>query len=350
MYRFFFTKKYRIYFPYYSLLNTHPFFSRYHFHPPLKYSNYSEAQLAHWINRPETGLPKIKCVIEPNDHPLAVTGISEPIEVLQRIGEVIDIYSSDNCKKILLSGEGQLILFKRYLPSSLVEKTTLIPLGAIPKQVNFSVRRQTVVTPIFLCLASDYSRKAVDLLIEAWIGSIAKNYCQLILACPNVPNAIESILLKNNIQLIKKAPLTNFEKSELLKRSHVVIAPLHTDGGANVIEAFEYGLPVITMRSQRTFVTQSSGWVVDVPFYFYDSGYGVEWRTWEEFWAVLDSAKANGNFDSSIESLARTIDRVANSPDEILMKGQYAHSMALGPLSLATRNAELNKIYDEILH
>lgn len=339
----------KVFFPYYNLINTHPFFIRYYKYPPLKYCNPHEAQLAHWINAPEKILSNINHIIEPNDHPLCVTGLSEPQDVIRNIDKAIEIYSRDNCKKILVESDGQLGLFKRYLPISVIKKTEVIGLGAVPKIVNAENKIRCLDKLTFLCLASDFHRKAVDILISAWIYSDAKKTGTLILACPNVPYALEPILKNNNILLIKKAPLTPTEKAILHNKSHVSIAPLHIDGGTNILEAFEFGLPAITMRSQRSFINKNNGWEIDVPLYFYDEGYGKEWRTWSEFWEILDSSKREGLFDSTINDLSSVLNHITLNPEIIFQMGSFAHQEASNKLSLAQRNSRLIKIYKDCL-
>ena len=187
------------------------------------------------------------------------------------------------------------------------------------------------------------------MLIEAWKGSNAKYKCRLILACPNIPNDISQSLEKENVHLIHKAPLSEIEKSELYRLAHVAIAPLHVDGGSNVIEAFEHGLPVITMRSQRSFIREGNGWEVAVPFYFYDEGYGKEWPTWSRFWDIIDDAKHNNVFDITVHGFVEVFDEIAKSPEILSVMGKASHELAKGEFSLERRNSALRKIYNDAL-
>lgn len=335
----------KVYYPYKNLLNTHPIFYRRYRFPPLKYSNINGAVLAHWLNAPEGSSLNLPFVIEPNDHPLAVTALSEPAEVLGALDRAQAIYADSNCKKILVEGEGQLELFRRYFSDSVLEKTEIVRLGSIAKPVDFEEKYHSINRPVFLCLASDYKRKSVDLVLEAWLESNAKFSCSLILACPNVPAEIAAKVVANEVKIINIAPLSEIEKHTLYRQAHVVIAPLHVDGGANIIEAFENGLPVITMRSQRSFVTSVNGWEVDVPFYFYDQGYGEYWRTWADFWRVLNQAKEVGDFDKTIQDFVKIFDDIATNPGKLIDMGRHSHVQALGKFSLTLRNQKLKEIY-----
>ena len=339
----------KVYYPYRNLLRTHPFFSRYYEHPPLSYSNLFSAELCHWVNAVPKWMSHIPYVIEPNDHPLAATGKSEPRDVLGGIERAIGVYMGQKCKRILVESEGQLDMFKRYLPEPVLKKAEIVRLGAMLKPVDFDQKLKKVETPVFLCFASDYKKKAVDILIQAWREFSQKSKCQLILACPNVPIEIADTLDNENIRLIRKAPLSESEKNQLLDSAHVMIAPLHVDGGANVIEAFEHGLPVITMRSQRSFIRDGNGWEVDVPFYFYDEGYGKEWPTWDRFWQLVDDAKQNHAFDITVQGFVSIFEDIVNEPAKLVEMGKISHELARGEFSLQVRNATLRRIYSKAL-
>jgi len=338
----------KVYYPYKNLLHTHPFFERYYRHPPVKYCNYYKAKLCHWVSSiPKKAYRNVPCVIEPQDHPLAPTGESEPKAVLASCQRATDAYMSSNCKKILVESEGQLELFKRYMPDSVMKKTEIVRLGAVPKIENLDKGDKNHEELTFVCFASDYKRKAVDLLINAWLEFSLKSKCKLILACPNVPNDVSLSIELENIQIIKKAPLSSQDKHILLSSADIVIAPLHVDGGANIIEAFEYGLPVITMRSQRSFIRNGNGWEVDVPFYFYDDGYGEDWPTWDAFWDLLEDAKTNHEFDITIQGFVDAFEEIARSPNMLIDMGKSSYDLACGEFSLERRNEKLRDIYNE---
>jgi len=340
----------KIYYPYKNVLHTHPFFERYYRYPPVKYCNYNKAKLCHWVSSvPKNISRNVPYVIEPQDHPLAPTGESEPAMVLDARQMAIDTYMSSNCKKIIVESEGQLSLFDRYLPDSVMKKTEIVRLGAVPKIKSVGGKNKDYENLTFVCFASDYKRKAVDLLITAWLEFSLKEKCQLILACPNIPNDMSSLIEAENIKVINKAPLSQQDKHILLSSADIVIAPLHVDGGANVIEAFEYGVPVITMRSQRSFVRNDNGWEVDVPFYFYDDGYGKEWPTWDIFWKILDDAKEKHVFDITVQGFVNVFEEIARSPEMLLKMGRSSYDLACGDFSLELRNEQLRKIYSEAL-
>lgn len=350
VYRFFFKDKNKIFYPYYDKNGTHPYFLRHTKFPPLVYSNQFNASLCHFINFLPPKMPKVPYIIEANDNPLAVTAMLEPFQALTNIEKAINTYGSSDCKKIILEGEGQLALFKHYLPLELLTKIEIVRLSAFPKKIDLHLKYSNLKVPIFVCLASDYKKKAIDLLLEAWLRFSNINNSKLILACPNVPEQIKNSLSKHNVELIESVPLLDHEKDTLLKMAHVMIAPTHVDGGGNIIEAFEYGLPVITMRSQRSFIRDGNGWEVDVPFYFYDPyGYGKIWPTWKRFWEEIETAKKEHKFDNTIHEFIRIFEFITGNPEILFLMAKKSHELASGEFSMKKRNAQLLKIYAEAL-
>ncbi len=336
-------------------LDIHPWFERYYSTPPVNYCNFMKAQCYHWILRPDV-INEIPFIIEPNDHPLSVVGALpvvpiEPADVLKHKDRAIEmVYNIPECRRIVVESTGQMELFKRYCPD-VIDKCEIVRLGTIPQKSNFENAPDAISKIQFLCLASDFSNKGVDLLLEAWFEFPGRKKHQLTLACPSVPEEYKKKADCENVRLILKAPLSVKEKDVLYSGAHVAIAPLHVDGGANTMEAMEYGLPVITMRSQRSHdqVMNNNGMVIEVPFYFYDEGYGVKWPTWSEFFRLLGVAKSRGDFDKTKEGFIKAFTFFADNPDQIIDMGERSHDLAKNEFSLTTRNAQLCKIYQDIL-
>ena len=73
----------------------------------------------------------------------------------------------------------------------------------------------------------------------------------LTVVCSNVPEDWTRKVKNENVVLFEKAPLEEYEKDQLHRRSSLVFGLQHIDGGANVIEAMEWGLPAIHFRSHK---------------------------------------------------------------------------------------------------
>ncbi len=346
----------RVYFRYKHInLDLHPWFERYYHSPAVKYCNREKAKLYHWISYPDV-LDNKPFILEPNDHPLTVIGVLKPIpiepkDVIRNMNEGKElVYNNPNCKKVIVESTGQWELFERYCPE-ILDRCEIIRLGTIPKRIDFFKSLNDNDPIVFICLASDFTKKGVDLLLDAWAEFKFNNKHKLILACPNVPNNYKIKAEKQNVTFISKAPLTSKEKDSLYRQAHVAIGPLHTDGGANLFEAMEYGLPLITMRCQRSKdqVMNNNGFVADVPFYFYDEGYGTEWPTWRSFFSLLENAKSRGEFDMTKEAFLKAFIFFNDHPEKIHEMGKGSYDLAINEYSLLNRNQRLREIYEDIM-
>ncbi len=360
-YEVFYRKKYcnvkSIFFNYkYESEYVHPFFKRtYYNFSPLIYDNYKNARLCHWIHHPRK-LEK-PFILEPNDHPYAPASKSEPWENIERHNEIAEVYLNPLCKKIIVESPGQMKLFDYYYGNihSIIDKCEIINIGALYARVDWISKIKRIRDNEFnyICLASDFQKKGVDLVIEAWLRFFKTGMKNtLYLACPDIPSSYEEKMRKSNIIHIKKAPLSVNEKIKLHSLCDISIAPLHVDGGANISEAFENGLTVITMRNQRSEGHNlfNNCIVIDVPFYFYDTfGYGIRWKTFNDFFDQIAESKNKGEFETVVDGFLNTFIDFNKNPDKVyeLCLRSYAYANSEG--SFWKRNAKLLKIYSDIL-
>ncbi len=345
-----------VYFRYQHLnIDTHPWFDRYYRIPPVNYCNFKQAKFYHWISSPDIVNEK-PFIVEPNDHPLSVVATLspvpiEPVDVLRDKDKAIElVYLNPHCKIIIVDSRGQWELFQRYCPEVL-NKCKIVRAGTTPKKADFINVEHLTSRINFLCLASDFTKKGVDLLLDAWFEFPGRKKHHLTLACPFVPEKYKKRAENENVKLILKAPLSHKEKETLHRDAHVAIGPLHVDGGGNVMESMEYGLPIITMRSQRSHdqIMNNNGIVVNVPFYFYDEGYGTKWPTWAEFFRLLEKAKSRGDFDQTKDGFVKAFTFFADNPDKIIEMGKRSYELAKNEYSLTLRNQQLHRIYQDIL-
>jgi len=332
----------------YRTSHTHPTFDRFLTNPPVAWSNYHRARLAHWINYPAF-VTKIPFLLECNDHPLSAVsyrtrGLHEPREILRRLQDAADVYALPQCKYIAMPCEGYKLLFEHYFGEAFNHKFVNLHVpGCMP--LNTPLIEEAV--PKFLCLASDYELKGVDLLIEAWLGVEDKQGASLVIACPNIPADV-ILRASSKITFVTKGPLTNLEKHELLSQSNVSIAPMHVHGGGNIYEGMEYGHAIIYFATHTTFF-RGIGEEVPVPYYFYlPSHYGVHWHTFLDFRETLKSDKRAGLFDATIEHLSGCIKRYIEDNDVMNSDRRKVFGLAHGEKSLRCRNEKLLRIYTAI--
>ena len=123
---------------------------------------------------------------------------------------------------------------------------------------------------------------------------------------------------------------------------------MHTDGTAVFVEAIEYGLPIIAMRSQHSsnFTERGIGLQIEVPFYFYDfEYYGKKWRTWDEFFEIIEQSKNRGEFNFVIDEFKRLFRYFEKDQKEIKKMKNEVLKRRDTEFSYEIRNKQLLEIY-----
>ena len=136
-------------------------------------------------------------------------------------------------------------------------------------------------------------------------------------------------------------------KEQLYTTSDVAIATAFTDTGM-YIEATSYGKPVIVFRMQQSddFINGEYGILVDVPINIFDEGYGIDWKTNEEYFKRLELYYQEGRFQATVEKL---VDAFQCFEDPQIMREytQNAVKKYHECYSIELRNKNLKEIYDE---
>lgn len=328
----------------------HPLFTRNYEKPPIGFTIKAKAKLFHWWHSCDDDVGYNKnFIIEPIDHFFSVKRVWEPIEGISSLEECKKIYLSEFCKKIIVSSQGQRDIFIHYC-SELESKMELIYPSCVPKiSKNKSIMVNKKIK--YLCIVSDFYKKGLDIVIDSWLKTRISNSC-LTIVCTDVPNEYMNKIKNNNsIVLLEIAPIPEDIKRDLYKTHDVAIIPVHTDGLTVYVEAVEYALPIITMRSQhsKTFVEEDNGYEVDVPFYFYDvDGYGLKWKTWEDFFQLLEDAKIDGKFDKTIVYMSQIFEKLENNKNILLNLKENAFKVLFNKFKYTHRNKKLNGIYKKV--
>jgi glycosyltransferase involved in cell wall biosynthesis len=346
-----FVSKPKIFFRYFTS-STHPAFKRFYDNAPLHWANIFNYEIAHWINYPAYITSK-PFVLEINDHPLATVsfkkrGLCEPGDVLEHIYDAEQVYASKYCRKILIASNGYRKLFNHYFGFNYDHKIIEVHSpGCLPqKKLNLMNINQPIR---FLCLASDYMLKGVDLVIEAWLSIKDRNKAKLILACPNIPlEIIKKLSGEPSIEIISKAPLSDEYKKKLLYGSAVTIAPTHISGGSTIAEGMEFGHHIIHFEFHNT-EFDKIGDRIKVPYHFYSiNDYGYSWKTIDQFKQILYSDKKNSRFTYVIQKISSSIESIINNPEYLNQQRKFVFKNAQEDFSLRVRNEKLLEIYKEI--
>jgi hypothetical protein len=234
-------------------------------------------------------------------------------------------------------------LFNYYFSTNLDYKIIILAQpGCIPQKAP---NNKLITSPIsFLCLASDYYTKGLDIVLKSWRKIKNKNNSLLFIACGNIPeDEYQKIIKDNSIKLVTSIPLSNSEKEVLLSCTQVSIASTHIHGGGNILEGLEYGHALIYFE-YHVDAFEKFGKKIKMPYYFYKPDcYGIEWKTFSEF-------KQNGVFDESINTLTNMIKYYIDNPNITIADRKEAYKYATLDLSYKFRKESLQTLYSKILY
>jgi hypothetical protein len=349
----------KVFFPYYSYY-THPFFKKrfYGKRAPLQWSNLKSSKVVHCLQYSSSKYLGKKIIIEPNDHCLVIgcsLGIFEPRELVLRRKEISDYIASTDVSRVLI-GKNELINHaKYYFSDSAVKKFFIYPeMSCVPavskyfleKKYNQLLSGRKIK---FLSIASDFKKKAVELLLEAFMRSQVLG--DLTLVCHNVPDNLKRKVLKvKNIFLVENIPLSHKKKNLLYLNSDVYINTTYIDGGGTVNNALEYGLPIITHTYHRgkNYIENANGILLSEPMKYYDpKGYGILWNGIKSYIDQVDILKKKGGYESVQKQLINALKYYEEKPYNILKEG--IKSLELAEInSLQQSNRILRDLYKQV--
>ena len=339
----------------YKTTNLHTAFNQAYIYPPIRgYSNFWSAKLLHWVNSPKL-IDNRKFIIEINDHPFSVAENINNVDKRNLINFVEDmgkIYSDPRCIKIIFPCNKFIEIFQFYFSNLMLEdKFIVLPaLGTIESKSIFRHTQQSIILK-FLCIASDFSTKGVDLVINAWLYSISElKDASLTIVCHNIPQEYLDIVANiSNISIIKTAPLDKKTKINIYKSHNVSIAPMHVHGGAVILEAVEFAHAIIYFETHTsTFI--NCGYEIKVPYYYYSVDYyGIKWNNLDDFKMVLDNDKKNGLFDKVYLDLSYIILSLVKNKYQLTEYVNKSSTWAKKMDLFENRNKKLLPIYKQIL-
>jgi glycosyltransferase involved in cell wall biosynthesis len=340
-----------VYFRYRSS-HIHPVFSRFYDNPPLKWTTKKNAKLLHWISYPDF-VDDRPFIIEPNDHPLSVHGwkntpSDSSLNLEKLISDSKEVYEHASCKAVILTSEDNINMFKTYMPEKLWSKIVQLPYdtGALPRKYDESIRKKTSKVK-FLCLASDFDRKGLILILNAWNSLEKTGNAFLTIVCPKIPKKLNKFDL-DNVRLIEEGPISEKFKKELYVSHHVALCPTLIDGGANIIEAMEYGLAIITSDYHRSecFMKYNVGFSTNSPYKYYDvEHYGKTWHSVNEYIKIVNNAINNGEYQLVIDEWKGYLLKYINDNTLSYSHGKNSYTAASFELSNKTRNKLLKELY-----
>ena len=342
----------------YRYTNTHPGFIRMYHTPPIKWSNRYNAKLFHWLGYADF-VDERPFIVEPNDHPLSAHGWkgrpSYDVKNFSKIvSEARELYEKDNCKSVILTSQQNILFFKAYMPKKIWHKIKLLPsdVGAIPRKFDWSTRITSKKVK-FLCIASDYDLKGISIMLRAWSFMKVGENASLTIVCPKFPSLEGGKeCTRKGVEFIEQGPITEEFKKNLYISHHVALCPTLVDGGTNIIEAMEYGLPILTNKYHRSesYIIGNNGFIVSSPYQYYDvEHYGLTWSSVSEYMDVVNTSIEAGGYDFVVQEWKEYMEMYIADPCLSYCQGIESYNLSSNELSQSFRNKSLRVIYKEAL-
>ena len=344
-----------VYFRYRSS-HIHPGFSRFYDNPPLKWTTKKNAKLLHWISYPDF-VDDRPFIIEPNDHALSAHGWKgSPTSSAANLDKLIldsrELYEKKNCKAIILSSKKNVDIFKTYMPKKLWSKLVILPsdIGVIAAEFDLSIRKKSGLLK-FLCMPSDFERKGLQIVLKAWSNIEKKHNARLTIVCPKFPTWLKKNEFKN-VKWIEEGPLSIKSKKELYSSHHVTLCPSLIDGGGDIIESIEFGIPSIVSAHHRTesLLFNGAGYIVSSPYQYYDvKHYGITWKSIDEYLRIVNKAIDKGEYEPVITEWKKYLLKYINDRSLSDVQGRNVCNVSASVLSNSRRNSMLRNLYKKIL-
>lgn len=349
----------KVFFIYYTHF-THPDIKKrfYGKKAPLSWSTLRSSEVVHCIQFSSPEFSEKKVIIEPNDHVLVIgksIGINQPLELVSRSNEISDYIASNKVSRVLIGNNELINHAQYYFSSSAFKKFFIYPeFSCVPKISEFHLNKKNKLLLSkrnikFLSIASNFRKKSVELLIDAFIESKLKS--ELTLVCHNVPdNYKKKISQSKNINLIQDIPLSIQKKDFLYKNSDIYINTTCIDGGAVAVNALEYGLPIITHTYHRgkSYIENKNGILISEPMKYYDPlNFGINWNSILDYLEQVDKLKRNGGYNNSQQQLINALKYYEHQPSNILSEGLRSLELAKKN-SLEKSNQVLRNLYKQV--
>lgn len=346
----------KVFFPYLNHYS-HPDIKRRFFgkNAPLKWSVHNNSRVQHFLQY-EQGTSNNCVIIEPNDHILtvgSVLGLHRPSEQIDHLSAIESYLQSEHIRYILVGEDALMDQAKYYFSQDVLQKIRKYSQFACNVKVteldiDRKLKTKSHKDLMFLCIASSYELKAVDLILAAFskLGSNAK----LILVCHDLPPEIrQQVVHAENIELIEAMPLSNKLKHSLYAKADIFLNITHLDSWGAAIMALEYGLPIISSEYHRGkgLVGNENGFIIKDPLMYYSPGqYGKLWDDVAEYMSVVASYKNAGKYEVFIQSLMSGMESYLNNLSLVRLHSYKSLHWAQRH-SLNVSNRQLKSIYTE---
>ena len=201
-----------------------------------------------------------------------------------------------------------------------------------------------------LTISNKFWGRGIHLAIETY-RVLRKKYGKSIrmkLVCEDVPKGYP---LVEGLELIRVRRLSGVMREKLYQEASVfLLLSLHEFGV--VLETMARGVPTVSTPNGEKggwILPGETGFIVEPPFRLYDEGFGIRWKTWDQFQSIVKAQFEAGNLSYMITEAVAHVEFLMNNPDQLKKMGQAAQKQQREKHSFRPHNKQVRKIYAGIL-
>jgi len=320
----------------------------YRTHPPVTYVSREKAKLCHFIGHvpSDNNKPFIKEI----EHILYVPGMSRNYTWrLQKAPRIEQEFRSVNCKAIFGAADSVLRQVSYHIDTSGMENKLHLVYSACSDQPDNLHQHSDLFT--ILTISNKFWGRGIPLAIETFRALRAKygKTIRMRLVCEDVP---ADYPLVEGLELIQVNRLDSQLRRKLYQEANIfLLLGLMQFGVA--LETMAYGIPTVSTPNCDKggwILSGQTGLIVEPPFSLYDKGFGIEWKTWNQFCGIVKMRFERGDLSYMIEEAIAHVEFLMNNPDKLQLMGQAAQKQQRTKHSYKVRNKQVLQIYTRILH
>ena len=313
----------------------------------MAYVSREKARLCHFIDHVpgDNRTPFIKDV----QHVLFTPGLSRDYAaMLKQAPRVERQYHSKLCKAIFVPSDSSLRQVGDHINTAGIEDKLHIVLPAYPDQPDHIYEHAGPFT--ILTISNKFWGRGIALAIEVF-RTLRKTHGKAVrmrLVCDDVPKGYPLVA---GLEIIRARRISGQLKNRLYREADVFLLLSLMQFGV-VLEAMAHGVPTVSTPNYHRggwILPGETGFIVQPPFYHYDAGFGIAWKTWNQFQSTVKARFERGNLAYMVAEGVAHVEVLMNNPGQRKEMGQAAQKQQREKHSPEPRNRQVRQIYADIL-
>ena len=315
--------------------------------PPVASVSREKAQLCHFIG--DVPRDNRKPFIKEVQHVLFTAGLSRNyVRMLAQAPRIERQYHSENCKAVFVPSDSSLRQVGDHIDTAGIEDKLHIVLPAYLDQPDHIYEHAGPFT--ILTISNKFWGRGIALAIEVF-RTLRKKHGSAIrmkLVCDDVPKGYPLVA---GLEIIRARRISGQLKNRLYSEADVFLLLSLMQFGV-VLETMAHGIPTVSTPNYHRggwILPGETGLIVEPPFYHYDAGFGIQWKTWNQFQGTVKARFERGDLAYMIAEAVAHVEVLMNNPDRLKQMGQAAQKQQRTKHSPEPRNEQARQIYADIL-